>query len=104
MLTQSFLGHLAGASVTFSASLEREKRAILGTATIDLAVPLGTSAHLASGLLYGIPDQPDQIPDHFYTDIGFNYGRAGGSQLSSPARGWVYGTTEFEVSKLPVYM
>lgn len=102
MLTQSFLGLLVTASVTFSASLEREKRAIQGTATIDLAVPLGTPAHLASGLLYGIPDQLDQIPDHFYTDIGFNYGRAGGSQLSSPARGWVYGTTEFEVSKLPV--
>lgn len=73
------------------------RRSVLGTATVDLARPIGTPQHLAAGFLYGIPDTPDQIPDHFYTDIGFNYGRAGGSQLGSPARGWVHGITEFEV-------
>lgn len=74
------------------------RSSVLGTATIDLARPIGTPQHLAAGFLYGIPDTPDQIPDHFYTDMGFNYGRAGGSQLGSPARGWVYGTTEFNVN------
>lgn len=74
------------------------RQAILGTATVNLASPIGTPQHLAAGFLYGIPDAANQVPDHFYTDMGFNYGRAGGSQLGSPARGWVYGTTEFNVS------
>ena len=69
----------------------------LGTATVDLAIPQGTPVHHASGFLYGIPDEPDQIPDHFYTDIGFRYSRAGGSQLPAPARGWVWGVDEFQV-------
>jgi hypothetical protein len=42
----------------------------------------GSPEHLASGFIYGIPDTQDQIPDHFYTDIGFNYARAGGAQVS----------------------
>ena len=72
-------------------------RNVLGTAAVNLAAPQGTPRHLASGCLYGIPDTQGQIPDSFYTEMGFNYGRAGGSQLPSPARGWVYGTTEFQV-------
>ena len=74
-----------------------ERQAVLGTATVNLAVPQGTPSHLASGFLYGIPDTPDQIPSGFYTDMGFRYTRAGGSQLPEPARGWVYGTDEFQV-------
>lgn len=73
------------------------KNAVLGTATVNLAVPQGTPSHLASGFIYGIPDTPDQIPDHFYTDMGFRYTRAGGSQLPAPARGWVYGANELQV-------
>jgi hypothetical protein len=76
-----------------------KRQNVLGTATVNLAVAEGTPSHLASGLLYGIPDTANQIPAHFYTDMGFNYARAGGSQLPSPARGWVYGTTEFQVTK-----
>ncbi|KAH7007690.1 glycoside hydrolase family 39 protein [Ilyonectria destructans] len=72
------------------------KRAVLGTATVNLAIPQGTPSHYASGFIYGIPDTPNQIPDHFYTDIGFRYTRAGGSQLPAPARGWVYGNNEFQ--------
>ncbi|KAM0550273.1 hypothetical protein ACHAPJ_008943 [Fusarium lateritium] len=69
---------------------------VLGTATVNLALPQGTPSHLASGFIYGIPDTPNQIPDHFYTDMGFRYTRAGGSQLPEPIRGWVHGKNEFE--------
>jgi hypothetical protein len=77
-----------------------KRQAALGTATVNLAVPQGTPAHRASGFLYGIPDTPGQIPSSFYTDMGFNYARAGGSQLPSPALGWVYGTTDFLVGRI----
>ncbi|KAF7553907.1 hypothetical protein G7Z17_g3295 [Cylindrodendrum hubeiense] len=62
-------------------AVEEAKPVANGVATVDLSVETGPPRHLASGILYGIPDQPDQIPDHFYEDIGFNYGRGGGSQL-----------------------
>jgi len=75
-----------------------QRRDVQGTATVNLALPQGTPSHLASGFIYGIPDTANQIPDSFYTDIGFRYTRAGGSQLAAPARGWVYGVNEFQVS------
>lgn len=65
------------------------------TATVDLSVSRGHPHHLASGFIYGIPDKPNQIPDHWYRDIDFGYGRAGGAQLDAPARGWIYGMTEY---------
>lgn len=74
----------------------------LGTATVSLAQPSGTPSQLASGFIYGIPDNGSsisaQIPDHFYTDIKFNYCRAGGAQLPAPSRGWIFGVQEFDVS------
>lgn len=54
------------------------------TATVNLAVTRGPPKHPGSGFIYGIPDTPNQIPDHWCTDIGFNYGRAGGAQLDAP--------------------
>lgn len=92
-----FVLALAAGSCRGALSPENAKRAVLGTATVNLAIPQGTPSHYASGFIYGIPDTPNQIPDHFYTDIGFRYTRAGGSQLPAPARGWVYGTNEFQV-------
>lgn len=64
-------------------------------ATVYLNNSTGSPHHLASGFIYGLPDTPNQIPDHFYTDIGFNYGRAGGAQLEAPARGWIWGIEEY---------
>ncbi|KAH7018741.1 glycoside hydrolase superfamily [Macrophomina phaseolina] len=60
------------------------------TAVVSLANNTGKPSHYASGVLYGIPDTQNQIPDHFYTDIGFNYARAGGAQVASPGRGWIW--------------
>ena len=59
----------------------------------------GTPKHLASGFIYGIPDTQNQIPDSFYTGMGFNYARAGGAQVQAPGRGWIWGLTEYKVSK-----
>ncbi|GME47614.1 putative glycoside hydrolase family 39 protein [Neofusicoccum parvum] len=69
--------------------LELDKRAT-DTAVVNLANNTGNPSHYASGILYGIPDTANQIPDHFYTDIGFNYARAGGAQVASPGRGWIW--------------
>lgn len=88
------LGLLALAGLTATNPLSKR---VSGTSTVNLGNNTGTPAHLASGILYGIPDAPDQIPDHFYTDIGFNYGRAGGSQTPSPGRGWIWGPEEYNV-------
>ena len=76
---------------------EDTKPAATGIATVDVGVITGPPEHLASGILYGIPDQPDQIPDNFYKDIGFNYGRGGGSQLPNTV-GFVRGIQDYRVS------
>lgn len=65
------------------------------TAIVDLGQRTGQPRHWASGFIYGIPDTPNQIPDHFYTEIDFEYGRAGGAQMGEPARGWLYGLDEY---------
>ena len=67
------------------------------TAVVNLANNTGATNHLASGLLYGVPDTPNQIPSTFYTGMGFNYLRAGGAQVPSPGRGWIWGLTEYQV-------
>lgn len=54
----------------------------------------------ASGVLYGIPDNGAQIPDHFYENMGFNNHRTGGAQSPEPCRGWTYGYDEFVVSSI----
>jgi hypothetical protein len=59
----------------------------------------GSPQHLASGFIYGITDTPNQIPDHFYTNIGFNYARAGGAQVPAPGRGWIWGLSEYKVRR-----
>ncbi|EAU37846.1 predicted protein [Aspergillus terreus NIH2624] len=72
-------------------------RALGQTATVDAAVSLGTPAHLASGWIYGIPDAQGQIPDRFYTESGYRYGRAGGAQLHDEGqRGWIWGPSDYE--------
>lgn len=73
-------------------------RQVSGTSTVNLGNNTGDVAHRASGFIYGIPDTPDQIPDHFYTEMGFNYARAGGAQVPAPGRGWIWGLTEYEAS------
>lgn len=66
------------------------------TATVNLAVSKGSPTHWASGFIYGIPDTLGQIPNKWYTDMGFRYGRAGGAQLDAPSRGWIWGLSEYK--------
>lgn len=63
--------------LTAGSTLQRRQDAN-NTATVDLAVKRGKPQHWASGFIYGIPDTPNQIPDYFYENMGFNYARAGG--------------------------
>ncbi|KAJ5664671.1 hypothetical protein N7462_011484 [Penicillium macrosclerotiorum] len=46
-------------------------------------------------MLYGLPDNETQIPDHFLADIGFWNLRTGGAQLPSGCRGWTYSYDDF---------
>lgn len=97
---------VSGLLATFvsGAALAPQKRqgAISGIATVSLAEPSGTPSHLASGIIYGLPDNEDgsantNIPESFITGMGLNYCRAGGAQLPDPALGWAAG--QYEVSK-----
>lgn len=66
-----------------------------GTATVLLARLHGSPQNIASGFIYGIPDNGSsvstQIPEILYRDIGFDATRAGGAQLVAPNRGWAWG-------------
>ncbi|EEU42698.1 uncharacterized protein NECHADRAFT_47861 [Fusarium vanettenii 77-13-4] len=94
---------VSGLLATFvsGAALSPQKRqeARSGTATVSLAEPSGTPSHLASGIIYGLPDSEDgsantNIPENLITGMGLNYCRAGGAQLPDPALGWVAGQYE----------
>lgn len=65
-------------------------------AIVDFGVTRGAPKQYGSGILYGIPDSDGwQIPKHFYTEIGINHGRGGGSQV--PGKGWVGGEADYVV-------
>lgn len=68
-------------------------RGAVDSATVQADKSTGPAGHIASGWLYGLPNNgteaSSQIPDHFYTDVAFHGTRAGGSQLSDG--GWVSG-------------
>lgn len=67
------------------------------TAVVHWSSASGTPQHYAAGILYGVPDTANQIPDQFYSDIDLQYVRAGGAQVLAPGRGWIWGETEYEV-------
>ncbi|KAH8173464.1 glycosyl hydrolases family 39 domain-containing protein [Sarocladium implicatum] len=71
-------------------------KCLKGKAIVDLGSTHGPAEQLASGFLYGIPNNGTSastaIPDHFYTEIGFRATRGGGSQTSDA--GWTSGDLE----------
>ncbi|KAH7156082.1 hypothetical protein EDB81DRAFT_840306 [Dactylonectria macrodidyma] len=76
------LGCLLGSSITAVTPVKRQNS---GTATLYLDQPSGKPEKLASGFIYGIPDNADgsantDIPTKYFKDMGFNYCRAGGAQ------------------------
>src|SRR5687767_4755268 len=61
--------------------------------TIDFSSTSGAPKHLASGILYCIPDSTTQIPDNLLSGFGFNYYRGAGAQVS---HGWSYDEAGFQ--------
>ncbi|KAJ5808242.1 hypothetical protein N7474_009511 [Penicillium riverlandense] len=93
-LSQCLLASLVASSTVWAISVERDDNG--GATYVNLAARKGPSHHLASGFIYGIPDAFGQIPSHFYENIGFQYGRAGGAQEGAPNRGWIWGLSDYQ--------
>jgi hypothetical protein len=84
----SFL--LASLTLSEAASIRRAPK---GVATVDLSKATGPASVIASGWIYGFPDNgtevDNSIPAKFITDVKFGASRAGGAQ--TPSRGWIDG-------------
>jgi hypothetical protein len=81
--------------IGFIAASRLQPRDLSGP-SIDLKKKLGTSRHLASGILYGLPDDIHQIPFDLLEGFGFNYNRGAGAQVG---HGWVWGKDQYNVSR-----
>ncbi|KAJ0361232.1 hypothetical protein COL26b_013796 [Colletotrichum chrysophilum] len=86
---------VVGAAVGSHDGTRLERRAE-GTAVVNLAQTSGTPQHLASGFIYGLPDNADgsastAIPQELAVGTGYIYNRAGGAQLPSPSLGYASG-------------
>ncbi|EED18663.1 conserved hypothetical protein [Talaromyces stipitatus ATCC 10500] len=90
--------HFLAATTLSNAAAEplTRRQTSSNTAVVDLSVNRGQPKHLASGFIYGIPDNENQIPDHWYTNMGFEYNRGGGAQMGAPNRGWIWGLNEYK--------
>jgi hypothetical protein len=68
-----------------------------GIATANISNTIGPAKYLASGWIYGFPDNGTQadfsIPEPFVRDVKFHSTRSGGAQI--PAKGWVAGFEEY---------
>jgi hypothetical protein len=86
----------AAAALTVAATLlpAGQSHAADTSVTVDFAVSGGAPEHLASGTLYGLSPDGTQPPDEFYTEIGWNYERAGGAQLNGG--GYASSVEEYE--------
>lgn len=69
-------------------------QSVSGTATVSLSRPSGIPEHLASGMIYGIPAKPNQIPAEFYSGMGFRWNLAGAAQTATT--GWLGGVDDFD--------
>ncbi|EHK43608.1 glycoside hydrolase family 39 protein [Trichoderma atroviride IMI 206040] len=78
---------------TSGTAVEQARQSSQGTATIDIGQTHGSATFLASGFIYGWPDNgtsaSTQIPENLVKGFNFNANRAGGAQL--PVGGWATG-------------
>lgn len=58
--------------------------------SVDFSAGQGAPTYRASGWIYGMAEDASAPADHFFTDVGFRFMRAGGAQLDAPG-GWVAG-------------
>jgi len=84
---------LSSFSLLEAASIRRAA----GVASVDLSKATGDAKFLASGWIYGFPDNATsvdtRIPANYITDIKFGATRAGGAQ--TPTRGWIEGQKSY---------
>jgi hypothetical protein len=68
-----------------------------GIATVDFSKSVGPAKSLASGWIYGFPDNGTSadfsISENFVKEIKFHATRSGGAQI--PAKGWVAGLKDY---------
>lgn len=75
---------LAAAALASAATAQLSRRqSTSNTAVVNLNTNRGEPKHLASGFIYGLPDSETQIPDHWFTNMGFEYNRGGGAQMGT---------------------
>jgi hypothetical protein len=71
--------------------------AATGIATVNISNTIGPARQIASGWIYGFPDNGTEadfsIPQTFVRDVNFHSTRSGGAQI--PAKGWVAGLEEY---------
>lgn len=67
---------------------------------VNLAVDRGESQHGASGVLYGLPLDLNQIPDKWFIDMGYGYSRGGGSSLTAGGHAWITSFDDYKVGNV----
>ena len=84
-------------SLAFGLSLGSATPSCNQVATVNLNTRVGKARNLASGFIYGFPDNgteaDDSIPSYLVRGINFHANRAGGAQLVP--RGWVGGYEDY---------
>ncbi|KAK7458323.1 hypothetical protein Landi51_01146 [Colletotrichum acutatum] len=65
---------------------------------VNLAVDRGESQHGASGVLYSLPLDQNQIPDKWFIDMDYGYSpRGGGSSLTAGGHAWITSFNDYKV-------
>lgn len=94
LTTAAFLAGMASAS-PMASKPHAARQAATSAAVVDLSTLTGRATNLASGFIYGWPDNGTSastaIPASLVRGINFRANRAGGAQLSAPALGWAAG-------------
>ncbi|VUC37247.1 unnamed protein product [Clonostachys rosea] len=64
---------------------------------VNLANNTGESKHGASGVLYGLPLEIDQIPDKWFIDMDYGFSRGGGSAQTAGGHAWITSFEEYKI-------
>ncbi|KXH66685.1 hypothetical protein CSAL01_06649 [Colletotrichum salicis] len=64
---------------------------------VNLAVDRGEYQHSASGVLYDLPLELNQIPDKWFLDMDYGYSHGGGSSLTYGGHAWITSFEDYKV-------
>lgn len=81
-------------------SLSRRDVSPDAISVVNLAVDRGESQHGASGVLYGLPLDLNQIPDKWFLDMDYGYSRGGGSSLTAGGHAWITSFEDYKVCRV----